>query len=182
MSGDIEGTKRVRDALDFTLKPVLDGFVEANMKARHGGRWLHYTSRSSGQGAERSARRLRPVQDRARQLAGGVRRQVRAQVDAQGATAVLAAVRRAQRHRPSRPAAERRGRAELPACLRRTRDAAQGAATVPGQAEGRLRCPARLGRRRTGAGRDAGGAVPPPRRSSTCLRRPRAPSRPPARR
>ena len=49
MSGDIEGTKRVRDALDFTLKPVLDGFVEANMKARHGGRWLHYASRSSGQ-------------------------------------------------------------------------------------------------------------------------------------
>ena len=49
MSGDIEGNKRVRDALDFTLKPVLDGFVEANMKARHGGRWLHYASRSSGQ-------------------------------------------------------------------------------------------------------------------------------------
>jgi hypothetical protein len=50
MSGDIEGTKRVRDALDFTLKPVLDGFVEANMKARHGLRWLHYASRSAGHG------------------------------------------------------------------------------------------------------------------------------------
>ena len=49
MSGDIEGTKRVRDALDFTLKPVLQGFVEANMKARHGQRWLHYASRAAGQ-------------------------------------------------------------------------------------------------------------------------------------
>jgi hypothetical protein len=50
MSGDIEGTKRVRDALDFILKPVLEGFVEANMKARHGLRWLQYASRSAGQG------------------------------------------------------------------------------------------------------------------------------------
>lgn len=49
-AGDIEGTKRVRDTLDFTLKPVLDGFVEANMKKRHGLRWLHYASRSAGQG------------------------------------------------------------------------------------------------------------------------------------
>ena len=40
MSGDIEGTKRVRDSLDFTLKPLLDGFVEANMKKKHGNRWL----------------------------------------------------------------------------------------------------------------------------------------------
>ena len=50
MSHEIEGTKRVRDTLDFTLKPVLDGFVEASMKAKHGLRWLHYASRSSGQG------------------------------------------------------------------------------------------------------------------------------------
>ncbi|MER8811060.1 DUF499 domain-containing protein [Mesorhizobium australicum] len=50
MSHEIEGTKRVRDTLDFTLKSVLDGFVEANMKAKHGQRWLHYASRSSGQG------------------------------------------------------------------------------------------------------------------------------------
>ena len=50
MSGDIEGTKRVRDALDFTLKPALDGFVEANMKAKRGNHWLHYASRSAGQG------------------------------------------------------------------------------------------------------------------------------------
>src|SRR6185437_11964318 len=50
MSGDIEGTKRVRDALDFTLKPLLDGFVEANMKNHFGNKWLHYTSRASGQG------------------------------------------------------------------------------------------------------------------------------------
>ena len=50
MSGDIEGTKRVRDTLDFTLKPLLDGFVEANMKGRHGARWLHYASRSAGRG------------------------------------------------------------------------------------------------------------------------------------
>lgn len=49
-AGDIEGTKRVRDTLDFALKPVLDGFVEANMKKRHGVRWLHYASRSAGQG------------------------------------------------------------------------------------------------------------------------------------
>lgn len=49
MSHEIEGTKRVRDALDFTLKPILDGFVEANMKKAHGLRWLHYASRSSGQ-------------------------------------------------------------------------------------------------------------------------------------
>jgi hypothetical protein len=49
-AGDIEGTKRVRDTLDFTLKPVLDSFVEANMKKRHGLRWLHYASRSAGQG------------------------------------------------------------------------------------------------------------------------------------
>ena len=48
-AGDIEGTKRVRDTLDFALKPVLDGFVEANMKKRHGVRWLHYASRSAGQ-------------------------------------------------------------------------------------------------------------------------------------
>ena len=48
-AGDIEGTKRVRDTLDFALKPVLDGFVEANMKKRHGLRWLHYASRSAGQ-------------------------------------------------------------------------------------------------------------------------------------
>jgi hypothetical protein len=40
MSGDIEGTKRVRDALDFTLRPALPAFVEANMKARHGQHWL----------------------------------------------------------------------------------------------------------------------------------------------
>ncbi|RVA96637.1 ATP-binding protein, partial [Mesorhizobium sp. M7A.F.Ca.US.006.04.2.1] len=50
MSHEIEGTKRVRDTLDFTLKSVLDGFVEANMEAKHGQRWLHYASRSSGQG------------------------------------------------------------------------------------------------------------------------------------
>jgi hypothetical protein len=50
MSGDIEGTKRVRDALDFTVKPILDGFVETNMKARHKLRWLQYASRSAGQG------------------------------------------------------------------------------------------------------------------------------------
>ena len=48
MSGDIEGTKRVRDALDFTLKPVLQGFVEANMKNNFGQKWLHYTSRPAG--------------------------------------------------------------------------------------------------------------------------------------
>lgn len=51
MSADIEGTKRVRDTLDFTLKPVLDSFVEANMRTKHGQRWLHYASRSTGQGA-----------------------------------------------------------------------------------------------------------------------------------
>lgn len=51
MSADIEGTKRVRDGLDFTLKPVLDGFVEANMKKKHGVRWLSYASRSAGHGA-----------------------------------------------------------------------------------------------------------------------------------
>ena len=51
MSVDIEGTKRVRDGLDFTLKPVLDGFVEANMKKKHGVRWIHSASRSSGQDA-----------------------------------------------------------------------------------------------------------------------------------
>lgn len=50
MSGDIEGTKRVRDTLDFTLKPVLDGFVEANMRKKYGVRWLHYASRTSSQG------------------------------------------------------------------------------------------------------------------------------------
>ncbi len=50
MSADIEGTKRVRDALDFTLKPVLDAFVEANMKKKHGLRWLHYASRTASQG------------------------------------------------------------------------------------------------------------------------------------
>jgi predicted AAA+ superfamily ATPase len=50
MSGDIEGTKRVRDALDFTLKPTLDGFVEANMKQRFGNKWLHYASRATGHG------------------------------------------------------------------------------------------------------------------------------------
>jgi hypothetical protein len=49
MSHEIEGTKRVRDTLDFIFRPVLDGFVEANMKAKHGIRWLHYASRSSGQ-------------------------------------------------------------------------------------------------------------------------------------
>src|ERR1700743_1392399 len=49
MSREIEGTKRVRDTLDFTFRPVLDSFVEANMKAKHGLRWLHYASRSSGQ-------------------------------------------------------------------------------------------------------------------------------------
>ena len=52
-AGDVEGTKRVRDTLDFVLKPVLDGFVEANMKKRHGLRWLHYASRSAGQGRGR---------------------------------------------------------------------------------------------------------------------------------
>lgn len=36
MAGDIEGVKRVRDTLDFVLKPALEGFVEANMKGRHG--------------------------------------------------------------------------------------------------------------------------------------------------
>jgi hypothetical protein len=50
MAGDIEGVKRVRDTLDFVLKPALEGFVEANMKGRHGNRWLHYASRSAGQG------------------------------------------------------------------------------------------------------------------------------------
>jgi hypothetical protein len=50
MSVDIEGTKRVRDALDFTLKPALDGFVEANMKSYFGQKWLHYTSRPAGHG------------------------------------------------------------------------------------------------------------------------------------
>lgn len=50
MSTDIEATKRVRDTLDFALKAVLDGFVEANMKGKHGPRWLHYASRSAGQG------------------------------------------------------------------------------------------------------------------------------------
>ena len=50
MSADVEGTKRVRDSLDFTLKPTLDAFVEANMKAKHGLRWLHYASRSAGHG------------------------------------------------------------------------------------------------------------------------------------
>lgn len=50
MSRDIEGTKRVRDGLDFTLKPLLDGFVEANMKKKHGNRWLMYASRSTGSG------------------------------------------------------------------------------------------------------------------------------------
>lgn len=47
---DIEGTKRVRDTLDFVLKPVLESFVEANMKKKHGPRWLHYASRASGSG------------------------------------------------------------------------------------------------------------------------------------
>ena len=47
---DIEATKRVRDTLDFVLKPILDGFVEANMKKKHGVRWLHYASRSAGSG------------------------------------------------------------------------------------------------------------------------------------
>ncbi|MDF0697485.1 DUF499 domain-containing protein [Rhizobium sp. MC63] len=47
---DIEGTKRVRDTLDFVLKPVLEGFVEANMKKKHGPRWLHYASRAAGSG------------------------------------------------------------------------------------------------------------------------------------
>ncbi|MBP2238677.1 hypothetical protein J2Z31_005218 [Sinorhizobium kostiense] len=47
---DIEGTKRVRDTLDFVLKPVLEGFVEANMKKKHGLRWLHYASRAAGSG------------------------------------------------------------------------------------------------------------------------------------
>ncbi|WOS64267.1 DUF499 domain-containing protein [Sinorhizobium fredii] len=50
MAGDIEGTKRVRDTLDFVLKPVLEGFVEANMKKKHGPRWLHYASRAAGSG------------------------------------------------------------------------------------------------------------------------------------
>jgi hypothetical protein len=50
MSGDIEGTKRVRDTLDFVLKPPLEGFVQANMKARFGPKWLHHASRSVGQG------------------------------------------------------------------------------------------------------------------------------------
>lgn len=48
MSREIEGTKRVRDALDFTLKPVLDAFVEAVMKQKHGQRWLHFASRAAG--------------------------------------------------------------------------------------------------------------------------------------
>lgn len=47
---DIEATKRVRDTLDFVLKPILDGFVEANMKKKHGVRWLHFASRSAGSG------------------------------------------------------------------------------------------------------------------------------------
>jgi hypothetical protein len=46
---DIEGTKRVRDCLDFVLKQALEIFVEANMKGKHGLRWLHYASRSAGQ-------------------------------------------------------------------------------------------------------------------------------------
>ncbi|MBY5703004.1 ATP-binding protein [Rhizobium leguminosarum] len=45
---DIEGTKRVRDTLDFVLKSVLESFVEANMKKKHGQRWLHYASRAAG--------------------------------------------------------------------------------------------------------------------------------------
>ena len=48
MSQEIEATKRVRDTLDFVLKPVLEGFVEANMKAKHGNRWLQMSSRSTG--------------------------------------------------------------------------------------------------------------------------------------
>jgi hypothetical protein len=47
---DIEATKRVRDTLDFVFKPVLDAFVAANMKARHGQRWLQFASRSAGHG------------------------------------------------------------------------------------------------------------------------------------
>jgi hypothetical protein len=50
MSQEIEATKRVRDTLDFVLKPVLEPFVEANMKARHGNRWLQMCSRSAGAG------------------------------------------------------------------------------------------------------------------------------------
>jgi len=49
MSGDIEGTKRVRDSLDFTLKPLLDSFVEANMKKKQARRWTHDASRTAGQ-------------------------------------------------------------------------------------------------------------------------------------
>jgi hypothetical protein len=48
MSQEIEATKRVRDTLDFVLKPVLESFVEANMKAKHGNRWLQMSSRSTG--------------------------------------------------------------------------------------------------------------------------------------
>ena len=48
---DEEGTKRVRDNLDFTLKPVLAHFVEANMKAKHGPRWLQFASRAGGMGS-----------------------------------------------------------------------------------------------------------------------------------
>jgi hypothetical protein len=50
MSGDIEGTKRVRDALDFTLKTPLDTFVEANTKHRFGNKWLQYASRTASHG------------------------------------------------------------------------------------------------------------------------------------
>ena len=99
MSGDIEGTKRVRDALDFTLKPVLDGFVEANMKARHGGRWLHYASRSTGKEPNDPLDvygLLKTVLDNWQR---GVRRQVRPQGDTQGASACSR--RRSMRATPS---------------------------------------------------------------------------------
>ena len=46
---DIEGTRRVRESLDFALKPVLEGFVERVMTKKHGSRWLEYASRPADQ-------------------------------------------------------------------------------------------------------------------------------------
>jgi hypothetical protein len=92
MSVDIEGTKRVRDGLDFTLKPVLDGFVEANMKKKHGVRWLHYASRSSGQDAGDALDTyglLKSILDNWNDVFGGL---LRPQVNPQGATSRLDAL------------------------------------------------------------------------------------------
>ena len=138
MSGDIEGTKRVRDALDFTLKPVLDGFVEANMKAAMAGDWLHYASRSSGQEPNDPLDvygLLKTVLDNWQEVFGDkferksmhkARRLFSQAFDARNTVAHL-----------DLPL-ERCGRAELSARLRRTRDAPQGPAAIPGQAESRL--------------------------------------------